>query len=119
MSMRENVIAAGKLPGWSMLELLPECWWVVPLRGDDASDLGAMLLLGGPLAGDPEVMVRIEYALPPAGGRDLTEPFARWLAEIVASELCGAVQRIDLSDKEVAELTSQLHRLRVMVRAGR
>lgn len=119
MSAREEAIAAGMTPGASMLSQLPDTWWVLPWRHGETTDSGGMLLLGGPLAGDPEVLVRVEHALPRHGGRDLTESFAWWLAELVASELCGAVRRTDLSDEEVIALNSQVHRLLGKLHAGR
>lgn len=119
MSAREETFVAGMTPGASMLSELPDTWWVLPWRRGETTEPGGMLLLGGPLAGDPEVLIRVEHVLPRGGKRDLTESFAWWLAELVASELCGAVMRTDLSDEEVIALNGQLHPLAVMLRAGR
>jgi hypothetical protein len=118
MSTRGETVAAGLTPGASMLEQLPGTWWVLPSRRGEDTEPGGMLLLGGPRAGDPEVLIQVQFALPPGGGRDLTEPMARWLAELIASELCGTVMRADLSDEEVLEVNAQLSRLLVTPRAN-
>lgn len=118
MSTREEVIAAGRTPGASMLEYLPGTWWVLPWRRGEETEPGGMLLVGGALAADPEVLIQVQYALPPGGGRDLTEPFTRWLAELIAAELCGTVAPVERTDDEVITVNSQLDRLLVMVRDG-
>lgn len=119
MSTREETVAAGLTPGASMLHQLPGTWWVLPSRRGEDTEPGGMLLLGGPLAGDPEVLIQVQFALPPGGGRDLTEPCARWLAELIASELCGTVLRAEFSDEEVRDLHAQLGRLLVRLRASK
>ncbi|GAA0506057.1 hypothetical protein GCM10009545_05100 [Saccharopolyspora thermophila] len=74
------------VPGPSMVSLLPREWLVT------GSDEGAFYVLGGALAGDPDVMIRVEQAS--GGGRDLTESVGWLLAELLAASgaaggICG------------------------------
>jgi hypothetical protein len=123
MTSREDVFAAGARPGRPMVARLPRTWWPMPMRtANEASEPGGMLLLGGALAGDPEVLIRVEHALPVEDGgevRDLTEPFTWLIARLLADFLNGRVMSTNLSQQEVAELTSQVHRLHVMLGTGR
>lgn len=109
----QTEITAASSPGQSMLDLLPRHWTHAP------ADDGGWWLLGGDLAGDPDVMVRTEHAYPVEGGRDLTEPFTLFIGRLVARELGGCVVSTDLSNDEIKELNSQLRWLRTLMRAGR
>ncbi|MEU6261791.1 hypothetical protein [Saccharopolyspora shandongensis] len=112
-TLREEIIAASP-PGESILDLMPRHWTHVP------SDDGGWLLLGGELAGDPEVLVRTEHAFPAGGGcGDLTEPLNFLLGRLLARELGGRVVQTDLSEEDVTALHSQLRWLRVLMRSGR
>lgn len=95
-------------PGPSMLGLLPRQWAVAP------SDHGAWFLLGGPLAGDPDVMISVEQAV--GGDRDLGEPMAWLLAEVLAMMTGGHTEGVELSERERSDLTCQL---RMMLRMAR
>lgn len=101
-------------PDVSFVEQFPKLWTHAP------ADDGGWWLLGGDLPGDPDVMVRIEHAFPAdrIAQRDLTEPFSMLLGLLVAREFQGQVLTTDLSQQEVAELSSQLRWLRVLLRAG-
>lgn len=95
-------------PGPSMLRLLPREWTVAP------SDHGAWYLLGGPLAGDPDVMITVEQAV--GGNRDLGQSTAWLLAELLAVMTGGGTDGAELSERERSDLTSQL---RMMLRTAR
>ncbi|CAM05185.1 hypothetical protein A8924_6351 [Saccharopolyspora erythraea NRRL 2338] len=107
MARRWEVDAALR-PGPSMLGVLPREWLV------SGSDGGAFFVLGGPLAGDPDVLISVEQAC--GGGRDLGESVAWLLAELLAAMTSGKALGADLSEAERADLTC---RLRMLMRTGR
>ncbi|MEV5542793.1 hypothetical protein AB0L13_38820 [Saccharopolyspora shandongensis] len=114
--MGDDLRSAMKAAGWSRecIADLPTLWTHAP------ADDGGWWLLGGELAGDPDVMVRVEHAFPcdAASRRDLTEPFAALLGHLVALAVGGTAVATDLSRQEVADLSSQLRWLRVLLRSG-
>ncbi|WP_207954818.1 hypothetical protein [Saccharopolyspora elongata] len=114
--MGDDLRTAMRAAGWSTecIADLPMLWTHAP------ADDGGWWLLGGELAGDPDVMVRVEHAFPSdaLSRRDLTEPFTALLGNLVARAVGGTVVATELSQQEVAELSSQLRWLRVLLRSG-
>ncbi|MBB5157357.1 hypothetical protein [Saccharopolyspora phatthalungensis] len=110
--LRAEIVNANG-PGQSVLDLLPRQWTHAPC------DDGGWWLLGGDLAGDPDVMVKVEHAHPAAGRGDLAEAVALLFGRLVTRELGGRVVSTDLTAEEVAELSSQLRWLRTMMWSGR
>jgi hypothetical protein len=94
-------------PGPSMLSLLPDEWLVTP------SDDGARFVLGGQLAGDPDVLITVEQAV--GGGRDLGESVAWLIAELLATMTAGRALNAELTERERSELTFHL---RMLMRGG-
>ncbi|MDA3649832.1 hypothetical protein LZ318_35190 [Saccharopolyspora indica] len=99
---------SGVQPEPSMVGSLPDEWLVT------GSDDGAFFVLGGALAGDPDVLIRVEQAT--GGGRDLTEPASWLVAELLAAVTGGTAMDAELTEDERSDLSS---RLRMLMRTGR
>ncbi|MEV0088205.1 hypothetical protein [Saccharopolyspora sp. NPDC050642] len=95
-------------PGPSMVGSLPREWLVTD------SGEGSFFVLGGVLAGDPEVFISVEQAR--GGGRDLTESVSWLVAELLAAVTSGKTVAAELTADERSSLTS---RLRMLIRTGR
>lgn len=91
-----------------MVGSLPREWLVT------GSDAGSFFVLGGALAGDPDVFISVEQAR--GGGRDLTESVSWLVAELLAAVTAGKTVAAELNAEEQASLTSQL---RMLLRTGR
>lgn len=106
MARRWEVDAALR-PGPSMVSVLPREWLVT------GSDDGAFFVLGGMLAGDPDVFISVEQAR--GGGRDLAESLGWLVAELLAAITTGTTAAAELTEDERSSLTS---RLRMLMRSG-
>lgn len=110
MSSTEAWVRTAALrPGRSLAASLPTLWTVAP--GDD----GGWWLLGGHLAGDPDVLVGVEQAVVPDRG-DVGESVAWLLAELLAVLTSGRTEGVDIPAEQRAQLES---RLRMLLRTGR
>lgn len=79
--------------------------WTVVLRGD-----GGAVVIGGAV-GDITVVVTVEHAIGDRDGRDVREPVARLVAEVLARVSGGRVRDTELTTADVAELGSPLRKL--------